>query len=108
MIIKPAQNKSESYKVISSATTLNMQFAIHNYASPTATIDATVRAPNAQLPAILSMAKAYGVTSLDKVSGAGTMNLDMHAAGALRSLNAAEITRALNGTIEVDFHNIKY
>ena len=30
-------------------------------------VAATVKAPNAQLPAILSMAKAYGVKSLDKV-----------------------------------------
>jgi hypothetical protein len=67
-----------------------------------------VRSPNAQLPAILSIAKAYGVSALDKVSGAGTMNLDMHAAGPLKSVNTAEIVRALNGTVDLDFNNVKY
>jgi hypothetical protein len=54
------------------------------------------------------MAKAYGVTSLDKVNGAGTLNLDVHAAGPVKSLNKAEIMRALNGTTNLDFNNVKY
>jgi len=57
---------------------------------------------------LLSLAKAYGVNSLDKVDGAGTMNLDIRAAGPLRSINRTEIIRTLNGTIDVDFNNVKY
>ena len=106
--LTPTQIQSNPFNVASGGTTLNAQFALHNYLSPTPIVDATVRAPNAQLPAILSIAKAYGVSSLDKVNGAGTMNLDMHAAGPLKSLNTAEIMRALNGTIDLDFNNVKY
>jgi uncharacterized protein involved in outer membrane biogenesis len=54
------------------------------------------------------MAKAYGVTSLDKVSGAGNLNLDMHAAGPLQSLSSDEIVKALNGTINLNFNNVRY
>jgi hypothetical protein len=71
-------------------------------------VDATVRAPNAQLPAILAMAKAYGVTALDKLSGEGTLNLNMKAAGPVKSLSSAEIMRALNGTVDLNFNNVKY
>ena len=106
--LTPTQIQSNPFNVASGGTTLNAQFALHNYLSPTPLVEATVRAPNAQLPAILSIAKAYGVRSLDKVNGAGTMNLDMHAAGPLKSLNTAEIMRALNGTIDLDFNNVKY
>ena len=106
--LTPSQVQSNSFNVTSGGTTLNSQFAVRNYLSSAPVVDATVRAPNAQLPAILSMARAYGVTSLDKVNGAGTLNLDMHAAGPVKSLNKAEIMRALNGTTNLDFNNVKY
>jgi AsmA protein len=106
--LTPMQIESRPFNVASGGTTLNAQFTLRNYSSPTPTVDAAVRAPNAQLPAILSIAKAYGVKSLDKVNGVGTMNLDMHAVGPLKSVNTAEIMRALNGTIDLNFNNVKY
>ena len=106
--LTPTQIESRPFNVASGGTTLNAQFTLRNYSSSTPIVDATVRAPNAQLPAILSIAKAYGVNSLDKVNGAGSMNLDMHAAGPLKSVNTAEIMRALNGTIDLNFNNVKY
>src|SRR4030095_14036078 len=58
--------------------------------------------------AILSLAKAYGVTALDKVSGAGTMNLYLRAVGPVRSLSKADIIKALNGSININFNSVKY
>jgi AsmA protein len=106
--LTPTQIESRPFNVASGETTLNAQFTLHNYSSATPIVDATVRAPNAQLPAILSIAKAYGIKSLDKVNGAGTMSLDVHATGPLKSVNTAEIMRALNGTIDLNFNNVKY
>jgi hypothetical protein len=81
---------------------------MRQYTSPNPVIDATLKAPNAQLPALLSMAKAYGVTSLDKITGAGTLNLDMHAVGPVKSLNQNELMRAVNGNLNLNFNNVKY
>jgi AsmA protein len=106
--LTPTQIQSAPFNVVSGGTTVNTQFTIRNYASPTPQVDATMRAPNAQLPAILAMAKAYGVTSLDKVNGQGTMNLNMRASGPVKSLNSSEIMRALNGTVDLNFNNVKY
>jgi len=78
------------------------------YTSNSPIVDATLRAPQAALPDLLAMAKAYGVTSLDKVSGAGNLNLDMHAAGPLQSLSSDQIVKALNGTINLNFNNVRY
>src|SRR4029077_5264202 len=89
----PSDIQSNPFNMTSGGTTLNTQFAVRNYVSPTPVVDATVRAPNAQLPAVLAMAKAYGVTALEKVSGAGTINLDMHASGPVKSITTAEIMR---------------
>jgi uncharacterized protein involved in outer membrane biogenesis len=106
--LTPSQVQSNPFNMISGGTTLNAQVGIRNYLSPSPIVDATVRAPNAQLPAILSLAKAYGVTALDKVNGQGTMKLDMRAAGPVKSLSKAEIIRALNGSVNLNFNNVKY
>ena len=108
MNLTPSQVQSNSFNVVSGGTTLNTQFTVRNYQSSSPTVDATVRAPNAQLPAILAMAKAYGVSSLDKLSGEGTLNLNMKAAGPVKSLSSVEIMRALNGTADLNFNNVKY
>jgi uncharacterized protein involved in outer membrane biogenesis len=106
--LTPTQIQSNTFNVTSGGSTLDTQFTLRNYLAPAPVVDATVRAPNAQLPAVLAMAKAYGVTSLDKVNGAGTMNLNLHAAGPLKSVSTAEIMRTLNGTMKVDLNNVKY
>lgn len=106
--LTPSQVQSNAFNMISGGTTLNAQLTVRDYVSPSPVVDATVRAPNAQLPAILSLAKAYGVTALDKVNGAGTMSLDMHAAGPVKSLSKTDIIRALNGTINLNLNNVKY
>jgi len=106
--LTPTQVQSNRFNVASGGTTLTAEFALRDYLSPRPVVDAMVRAPNAQLPAILSIAKAYGVNSLDKMNGAGAMNLDIRAAGPLRSINTTEIIRTLNGTVDLDLNNVKY
>ncbi|WP_109487892.1 AsmA family protein [Occallatibacter savannae] len=106
--LTPSQIQSNPFTIISGQTSANAQLTMRNYTAPSATVDATLKAANAQLPAILAMAKAYGVKSLDKVTGQGTLNLDMHASGAVKSLTAEEIERTLNGTVNVNFNNVKY
>jgi AsmA protein len=106
--LTPSQVQSNPFDVTSGGTTLNTQFTVRNYTAANPAVDATVRAPNAQLPAILAMAKAYGVTSLDKISGEGTMKLDMRASGTVKSLSSNDLMRALNGTVDLNFNNVKY
>src|SRR4030095_16461536 len=56
---------------------------------------------------IQAIAKSYGITGLDKFNGAGTLSLDLHAAGPLQSLSSEAITRALNGTMVLDFSPLR-
>jgi hypothetical protein len=106
--LTPTQIESNSFNVVSGGTTANTQFSVRDYLAPAPMVAATVKAPNAQLPAILSMAKAYGVKSLDKVSGAGTLNVDMRASGPVKSLSSQEIMKTLNGAINLNLNNVKY
>ena len=106
--LNPTEVRSDNFNVTSGGTTAAVQFSVKGYTSNTPVVDATLRAPQAALPDLLAMAKAYGVTSLDKVSGAGNLNLDMHAAGPLQSLSSDEMVKALNGTINLNFNNVRY
>jgi len=108
LALTPDEIRSDNFPVVSGGTTVNTQFSLRSYASKTPLIDATLKAPQAELPAILAMAKAYGLTGLDKLSGAGTLSLDIHAVGPLQSITSNEIMRALNGNLNLNFNNVRY
>jgi len=106
--LTPTEIHSDNFNVTSGGTTAAVQFSVKQYTSNSPQVDATLRAPQAALPDLLAMAKAYGVTSLDKVTGAGNLSVDMHAAGPVQSLSSNEMMKALDGTINVNFNNMRY
>ncbi len=106
--LTPTEIHSDNFNVTSGGTTAAVQFSMKQYTSNAPQVNATVRAPQAALPDLLSMAKAYGVTSLDKISGSGNLALDMSAAGPLQSISSDQIVKALNGTININFNNVRY
>jgi uncharacterized protein involved in outer membrane biogenesis len=108
LALTPNQIQSNNFNITSGQTTVNALLTLKNYTSNNPLVDATLKAPNAQLPALLAMAKAYGVKNVDKLQGQGTLNLDMHAVGPVKSLSGDEIMRALNGNMNVNFANVKY
>jgi AsmA protein len=108
LALTPDEIRSDNFPVVSGGTTVNTQFSLRNYTSKTPLVDATLKAPQAELPAILAMAKAYGVSGLDKLIGAGTLAVDMHAAGPLQSITSDEIMRVLNGNVNLNFNNVRY
>jgi hypothetical protein len=108
LALSPAEIRSNPFNIVSDNTTVNALLSLRNYTSASPVIDATLKAPNAQLPAVLAIAKAYGVTSLDKVTGQGTLKVDMRATGLIKAVTSAEIMTALNGTVNVDFNNVQY
>ena len=106
--MQPCRNLADSFNIISGGTTAAAQLAIQQYLSNSPIMNATLKAPNAQLPAILSIAKAYGVTGADKVTGAGILNLDACAAGPIQGLDSTQMMRALNGTTNLNFNTVRY
>jgi AsmA protein len=106
--LTPTEVHSDNFNVTSGGTTAAVQFVMKGYASTAPQVDATLRAPQAALPDLLAMAKAYGVSGLDKVTGAGNLSVDMHAAGPVQSLSADNLMRALNGNLALNFNNVRY
>ncbi|HSY63764.1 MAG TPA: AsmA family protein, partial [Terriglobales bacterium] len=106
--LTPTEIHSDNFNVTSGGTTAAVQFSVKGYTSNAAVVDATVKAPQAALPDVLAMAKAYGVTSLDKVTGQGNLSVDLHAAGPVANLSSDQLMKALNGNINVNFNNMRY
>src|ERR1700722_2317646 len=106
--LTPTEIHSDNFNVTSGGTPAPVQFSVKGYTTNAGLVDATLKAPQAALPDVLAMAKAYGVTSLDKVTGAGNLSVDLHAAGPVANLSSDQLMKALNGTINVNFNNMRY
>jgi len=108
LTLTPSEIHSDNFNLSTGGTTLAAHFVVRQYLAKTPLLDATLRAPNAALPEVLALAKAYGVTALEKISGAGTLNMDLHAAGPVQEITSAEIMKALNGTLNLNLNSVRY
>ncbi len=103
LAMTPTEIRSNEFNATSGKTTVGAHFALKQYMSGNPLIDLGLRAPNATLPEIQSIASAYGMTGLDQIQGQGGLNLDLRAAGSTQSLASADAMKALNGTLNLDF-----
>jgi AsmA protein len=108
LTLTPTDIHSDNFNVTTGGTTVATQFAVRQYLAKSPTVDATVKATNAGLTEILALAKAYGVQGLDKISGGGTLSMDMRATGPVLAMTSDELTKALNGTLNLNFSNVRY
>jgi uncharacterized protein involved in outer membrane biogenesis len=88
LTLNPREIRSNPFAATSGGTTVNVQFALMNYSTPSAQVDATLRTGNASLTELLAMARAYGVSAVDGITGSGTMSVDVHASGPLKNTAA--------------------
>lgn len=108
LALTPTAIRSAPFTITSGGTSADAQFELDQYLSAAPTVNASLRANGAELPALLSMAKAYGVTALNSVSGQGNLNVDLHAAGTIHSLTSAAMARNLNGAVTLNLHDVRY
>jgi AsmA protein len=107
LALTPNEIRSGQFNVTSGNTTMSTLLSLKQYTSNSPIIDATVKAPNATLPEVLSIARAYGVSGLDRISGLGTINLDGRITGPVKSITSADILRVLNGSANLNFNNLR-
>jgi hypothetical protein len=107
LALSPTAIQSDEFKATSGKSTVVGQFALLQYASNSPSVDLKVRAPEATLPEIQAIAKAYGVSGLDQISGDGALNFDLNAKGPLQTLTTDSAIKALNGVINLDFSPLK-
>ncbi len=107
LALTPNEIRSGQFNVTSGNTTMSTLLSLKQYTSNSPIIDATVKAPNATLPEVLSIARAYGVSGLDKISGLGTINLDGRITGPVKSITSADVLRVLNGSANLNFNSVR-
>jgi AsmA protein len=107
LALTPNEIRSGQFNVTSGNTTMSTLLSLKQYTSNSPVIDATVKAPNATLPEVLSIARAYGVSGLDRISGLGTINLDGRITGPVKSITSEDILRVLNGSANLNFNNVR-
>lgn len=90
--LSPQDIRSNNFSASNGSTRVDAQLAVLGYASPNPDIDVTVRTNDAKLGEILNIAKAYGLSSVEGVTGTGSLNLDLHANGPLKSPSAMNLS----------------
>jgi AsmA protein len=108
LALTPTTIQSNEFQATTGKTTVVGRIGLKDYMSPKPSIDAALRAPGASLPEIQNIAKAYGVTGLDQLSGAGALSFDLRAAGPLDSVASQNVMRAVNGNVKLGFDGMKY
>jgi uncharacterized protein involved in outer membrane biogenesis len=88
LTLTPDTIHSNDFTASTGSTTVMINLALSHYTSPNSMIDATLRAPNARIGELLNMAKAYGVSAVDGISGDGALSLDVRAQGPLKDSSA--------------------
>ena len=105
--LSPAEIRSNDFTAVSGKTNVAARFIVRQYTSASPLIDMELRAPNATLPEIQSIARAYGIKGLDQINGNGNLNIEMRAAGPVQSLDSQNLIRALKGSMSLDFNDVR-
>lgn len=88
LALTPQAIRSNQFTANTGSTNLAIQFALSQYTSPSPSVDATLRTAGAKIDELINMAKAYGVSAVEGMSGSGMLNLDVHATGPLKNSSA--------------------
>ncbi len=103
LTLSPDAIRSNDFTATSGSTSVTANFTLSQYTTPSSTIDARLRAPNARIGEILNIARATGVSALEGVSGDGMLALDVHAQGPTKNLSAL----VFNGTGKIQNASLK-
>src|SRR6516165_8636826 len=88
LTMTPQEIRSSPFTATSGATTLAGQMTIAQYTTPSPTVDATLKTVNGKVDELLNIAKAYGVSAVEGMSGSGAITLHLHATGPINNTDA--------------------
>ncbi len=92
LAMTPQQIQSNNFTATSGGTTLAVQMALSQYATNSPSVDATIKTVNGKVEELLGIAKAYGVTAVEGMSGSGSVSLDVRATGPIKNTDAVNFS----------------
>jgi AsmA protein len=103
LALTPDTIRSNDFTASTGATSVTINFALAKYTSPNSSVAASLRAANARLGEVLNIAKAYGVSAVEGMSGDGLLTLDVRAQGPTNNPSAL----TFNGTGKIQNATLK-
>src|SRR5258708_4716054 len=94
LTLTPDTIRSNDFTASTGATTVTANFMLTQYAGPASSINAALRMPNARIGEVLNIAKAYGISAVEGMSGDGALQLDVRVQGPTKDMSALNF----NGT----------
>ena len=88
LTMTPQQIQSNNFTATSGGTTLAVQMTLSQYARNSPNVDATIKTVNGKVEELLGIAKAYGVSAVEGMSGSGNVSLDVRATGPIKNTDA--------------------
>ena len=88
LTMTPQQIQSNNFTATSGGTSLGAQMTLSQYSGTSPSVDATVKTVNGKVDELLGIAKAYGVSAVEGMSGSGNITLDVHATGPIKHSDA--------------------
>jgi uncharacterized protein involved in outer membrane biogenesis len=85
LAMTPQQIQSNNFTATCGATTLAVQMALSQYTGNSPNADASIKTVNGKVEELLGIAKAYGVSAVDGMSGSGNISLDVRASGPIKN-----------------------
>src|SRR5947209_10187042 len=88
LTLTPETIRSNDFTATTGSTSVTVNFALAQYTTPNSIVNASLRASNARVGELLNIAKAYGVSAVEGMSGDGLLSLDVHAQGPTKNPSA--------------------
>lgn len=88
LTMTPQQIQSNNFTATSGSTSLAVQMTATQYTTAAPNVDATLKTINGKVNELLGIAKAYGVSAVEGMSGSGNITLDVHATGPIKNTDA--------------------
>src|SRR5271166_5804640 len=88
LAMTPQQIQSNNFTATCGATTLAVQMTLSQYTGNSPSVDASIKTVNGKVEELLGIAKAYGVSAVEGMSGSGNVSLDVRATGPIKNTDA--------------------
>lgn len=103
LALTPEVVRSNDFTASTGSTSVTANFALSQYTAPNSTVNASLKTANAKVGELLNIAKAYGVSAAEGMTGDGLLNLDVKAQGPIKNPNAM----AFSGTGKLQNASLK-
>jgi uncharacterized protein involved in outer membrane biogenesis len=97
LALSPNTIQSGNFMASTAGTNVTGRFALAQYATKSPVLNATLQIPETQLSDVLNIARSFGVSAVDGVSGNGQFALNLTANGPIK--NTSAMTFSGNGSV---------